>query len=38
MAKQINFAMPEGALDITALSAGNWVTWVMFQLSRLVGG
>jgi len=38
MAKQINYAIPEGALDITAMSAGNWVSWVMFQLSRLVGG
>lgn len=38
MAKMINFKIPEGAVDITALSAGNWVSWVMFQISRLVGG
>lgn len=38
MAKSINYAIPEGAVDITALSAGNWVAWVMFQISRLLGG
>jgi len=24
-------------VDITALSAGNWVTWVMFQIGHLFG-
>lgn len=38
MAKSINYAIPEGAVDITAMSAGNWVTWVMFQISRLFAG
>ncbi len=38
MAKMINYTIPEGAVDITALSAGNWVSWVMFELSRLFGG
>jgi PTS system galactitol-specific IIC component len=37
MAKLINYKIPAGAVDITALSAGNWVSWVMFQISRLVG-
>jgi PTS system galactitol-specific IIC component len=37
MAKLINYKIPEGAVDITAMSAGNWVTWVMFQISRLFG-
>jgi hypothetical protein len=27
--------MPTGAVDITALSAGNWVSWVTFELGRL---
>ena len=30
--------IPEGATDITALSAGNWVTWILFQIGRLFGG
>lgn len=38
MAKSINYAIPEGAVDITAMSAGNWVTWVMFQITRLFAG
>ena len=38
MSVATGFAIPEGAVDITAMSAGNWVSWVMFQLSRLVGG
>jgi PTS system galactitol-specific IIC component len=38
MAGLVNYEIPAGAVDITALSAGNWVSWVMFQLSRLVGG
>jgi len=36
MAKAINYQLPAGAVDITALSAGNWVSWVMFKLSQLV--
>lgn len=27
-----------GATDITALSAGNWITWVLFQIGKLFGG
>ena len=38
MAGIVNYEIPAGAVDITAMSAGNWVSWVMFQLSRLVGG
>jgi PTS system galactitol-specific IIC component len=38
MAVSVGYAIPEGAVDITALSAGNWVTWVMFQLGRLFTG
>jgi PTS system galactitol-specific IIC component len=35
MATSIGYAIPAGAVDITALSAGNWVTWVAFQVGRL---
>jgi PTS system galactitol-specific IIC component len=38
MALSTGQTLPAGAVDITALSAGNWVTWVMFQIGRLVGG
>ncbi len=35
MALQAGYSLPEGTSDITALSAGNWITWVMFQISKL---
>lgn len=38
MATQVGYPIPAGAVDITGLSAGNWVTWVMFQLGRLFAG
>jgi PTS system galactitol-specific IIC component len=38
MAVDVGYAIPEGAVDITALSAGNWVTWVVFQVGRLFTG
>jgi hypothetical protein len=38
MAGMVNYEIPAGAVDITAMSAGNWVSWVMFQLSKLVAG
>jgi len=38
MAIDVGYSIPEGAVDITALSAGNWVTWVVFQLGRLFTG
>jgi PTS system galactitol-specific IIC component len=37
MALSIGYKLPEGAVDITALSAGNWVTWVTYQVGRLGG-
>jgi galactitol PTS system EIIC component len=37
MALSTGQKLPAGAVDITALSAGNWVTWVLFQVSRLFG-
>ena len=38
MATSIGYAIPEGAVDITGLSAGNWVTALLFQVGRLFGG
>jgi PTS system galactitol-specific IIC component len=35
MATSIGYQIPEGAVDITGLSAGNWVTAVVYQVSRL---
>lgn len=35
MATSIGYQMPTGAVDITALSAGNWVTWVAYEIGRL---
>jgi PTS system galactitol-specific IIC component len=35
MAVSIGYTLPEGAVDITAMSAGNWVTWVTYQISRM---
>jgi len=38
MALDTGQTLPAGAVDITALSAGNWVTWVLFQISNLFAG
>lgn len=38
MAKSIGYAIPEGVVDITGLSAGNWLGAVLFQIGRLFGG
>jgi PTS system galactitol-specific IIC component len=38
MALSSGYELPAGAVDITALSAGNWVTWVLYQLGRLFAG
>jgi PTS system galactitol-specific IIC component len=35
MATSIGYEIPAGAVDITAMSAGNWVTWVTYQIGRL---
>lgn len=37
MAVTSGYELPEGAVDITALSAGNWLTWVLFKIGSLVG-
>jgi len=38
MALDIGYAIPEGAVDITGLSAGNWLSAILFQIGRLFGG
>ncbi len=38
MATSVGFAIPEGAVDITALSAGNWVSGILYQIGLLIGG
>jgi len=38
MAMDIGYAIPEGAVDITGLSAGNWLSAILFQIGRLFGG
>ena len=35
MAVSIGYEIPAGAVDITALPAGNWVSWVTFQIGKL---
>lgn len=38
IAKDIGYAIPEGAVQITGLSGGNWVAWVLTTISRLIFG
>ena len=38
MATSIGYAIPEGAVDITGMSAGNWISAVLFQVAKLFGG
>jgi PTS system galactitol-specific IIC component len=38
IATDINFAIPEGVVQITALSAGNWIAWVLTTISQLIFG
>lgn len=35
MAVNAGYQLPSSNVEITALSAGNWITWVMFKLSQL---
>ena len=35
MATMAGYAIPEGAVNITALSAGNWLTWILSKLAGL---
>ena len=38
MASSIGYAIPEGAVDITGLSGGNWLSAILFQIGSLFGG
>jgi PTS system galactitol-specific IIC component len=38
IATDIGFAIPEGAVQITALSAGNWIAWVLTTISQVIFG
>lgn len=38
MAVDVGYAIPEGVVDITGLSAGNWLSALLFQVGRLFGG
>lgn len=38
IARDIGYAIPEGAVQITGLSGGNWVAWVLTTISRLIFG
>ncbi len=38
IAKDIGFAFPEGAVEITGLSGGNWIAWVLTTISKLIFG
>ncbi len=37
MATSIGYVIPEGAVEITGLSAGNWVAAVLFWIGKLFG-
>jgi len=38
IAKDIGYAIPEGAVEITGLSGGNWIAWVLTMISKLAFG
>jgi len=38
IAKNIGYAIPEGAVQITGLSGGNWIAWVLTTISNLIFG
>jgi PTS system galactitol-specific IIC component len=38
IAKDIGYAIPEGAVQITGLSGGNWIAWVLTSIARLFSG
>jgi len=38
IAKDIGYAIPEGAVQITGLSGGNWIAWVLTTISKLIFG
>lgn len=38
IASDIGYAIPEGAVQITGLSGGNWIAWILTAIGRLFGG
>lgn len=38
IAKNIGYAIPEGAVQITGLSGGNWIAWVLTTINNLLFG
>jgi PTS system galactitol-specific IIC component len=38
VAADIGFAIPEGAVQITGLSGGNWIAWILTTIGSLFGG
>jgi PTS system galactitol-specific IIC component len=38
IAKNIGYAIPDGAIQITGLSGGNWIAWVLTTISKLIFG
>jgi PTS system galactitol-specific IIC component len=38
IAQDIGYAIPEGAVQITGLSGGNWIAWILTTISRLFAG
>jgi PTS system galactitol-specific IIC component len=38
IANDIGYAIPEGAVQITGLSGGNWIAWILTTISSLFGG
>ncbi|MEJ2513160.1 MAG: PTS transporter subunit IIC [Anaerolineales bacterium] len=37
IAADIGFAIPEGAVEITGLSGGTWIAWVLTSIAKLFG-
>ncbi len=38
IASDIGYAIPEGAVQITGLSGGNWIAWILTMVGKLFGG
>lgn len=38
IATDIGYGIPEGAVQITGLSGGNWIAWILTQVAKLFAG
>jgi PTS system galactitol-specific IIC component len=38
IAGDIGYAIPEGTVQITGLSGGNWIAWVLTTITQLIFG